>query len=119
MRCWEWSPACLFRKIAPERATACFVPGFLFRGRPDAAAARLPWNLKFDSEIFANLLGRDSQQRSFRCRRTIHFLFFLAPEVKGVSKHDVSEQIMLRIVADVERRIELKIARQITGEPDC
>ena len=40
------------------------------------------------------------------------------PEVEGIGKHDVAEDLVLWPIADVEGRIELKIPRQITGEPE-
>src|SRR5207249_6090589 len=51
-----------------------------------------------------------------RCQRRV--FFFATPEMKSVSENDVAEQIVLWTVADVERRVELKIACDVAGETD-
>src|ERR1700736_3482718 len=38
--------------------------------------------------------------------------------MKCVSKHDVAEHLMRTIVRHINRRIKLKIARQVAGEAD-
>ena len=51
------------------------------------------------------------------CRDRRHVLF-AAPKMKRVSEHYVAKQIVVRTVTDVERGIELKIGRDVTGEAD-
>ena len=45
-------------------------------------------------------------------------VFYLSPQVKRISEDDVAEQIMLRPIADVQRGIELEIARQVARKAD-
>ena len=46
------------------------------------------------------------------------FSFFAAPEMKSVGENYVAEQIVLRIIADIKRGIELKIGCDVAGETD-
>jgi hypothetical protein len=46
------------------------------------------------------------------------FSFFAAPEMKSVRENYVAKQIVLRAIVDVERGVELEIARDVAGETD-
>lgn len=39
--------------------------------------------------------------------------------MKRVSENDVPKEVVLRTVVDIERGIELEIARDVAGETDC
>ena len=56
-----------------------------------------------------NALDRLCQRRVF---------FFATPEMKCVGENNIAKQIVLRTIVDVERRIELEIACDITRKPD-
>ena len=43
---------------------------------------------------------------------------FFAPEVKCVTENYVTKQIVLRAIVDIERGVELEIARDVAGETD-
>ena len=49
------------------------------------------------------------------CMRRAVFIS-VAPEMKRVRENDVAEQIVLGIIADIERGIELKIRCDVAGE---
>ena len=43
---------------------------------------------------------------------------FFAPKVKSVGENYVPKQIVLWAIVDIERGVELEIARDVTGETD-
>ena len=45
-------------------------------------------------------------------------LFSAAPEMKCVTENYVAKQIVLRAIVDIERGVELEIARDVAGETD-
>ena len=59
--------------------------------------------------------GRDFY---FSWRGLVSFLFRLAPKMKRVGEHNIAEKIVARSVIDVERGIQLEIARDVAGESD-
>jgi hypothetical protein len=55
--------------------------------------------------------------RCLFCRNRAGF-FFAIPEAKSVGEDYVTKQIVLRAIVDIERGVELEIARDVAGETD-
>src|SRR6266496_3925384 len=101
---WKGPPGC-----ASRTSTLFFVRRNI--NRP--ALIRLRLDLAFlDMSSFCagDALDRLCQRRVF---------FFAAPDMKSVSEDDVSEQIVVWTIIDIERRIELEVWCDVTCETDC
>src|SRR5256714_3462633 len=64
------------------------------------------------------LSGREVAQHLFArsLRRFVRLLLFVTPQMKRVGEHDVTHQSFRVVVGEIERRINLKVRRDVPGE---
>ena len=79
--------------------------------------ADLMFDMLCTIEPTPGLESREFARRSLFCRR--RFAFFLpVPQMERVSENDIAEDVVRAVVCNINRRIELQIARQVASESD-
>ena len=78
--------------------------------------ADLMFDMLCTIEPTPGLESREFLRRSLFCRRRFALFSLRVPEMERVSENDVTEDMVRAVVGNVNRRIELQVARQVASE---